>query len=125
MNAHTRSDLLWLFVRGVRAEAERQRRSPFDWPEYGPWLADLSTSDEQLTLVVARDAGCRLRLIDGVPALAPLGDGAPMRIPSKACAVYLTDLVQHLTSWTPTDRGIRRAMAILEQRAQQTKGRAA
>lgn len=110
---------------GVRKKAREQNRSPFDWKWYGWWLALLSSSDEQLTLVVAREAGCRLRQIDGVPTLVPFGERPPMRIPSRACATYLCDLVQRLTTWTPSDRGVRRAMAILEQRATHKEGRAA
>ena len=98
----------------MRAAAEREHCSPFRWPGYAGWLADLHTDDE-LVIAVARDAGLVLACVDDA---AVLSDGErAMRCPSRAAALVLAELVDRHCGFLPTDRAVRRAMAILAARA--------
>lgn len=121
---HTRRDMaatrltLEGLVRGCRKQAEREGFPPYLlFPQYGRWLGELH-ADPQLVLEIARDAKLRLRVIGDEPAI--LGFGGAVRLPSRAAADGLTALVSKNCGRVPTDRAVRRAMAILAEHARRT-----
>ena len=115
-------------LEGVRAAARADGHAPLESPRYSMWIVYelrrlFDRDDEELVLAVLRDSDTRLRVIEGHAVLAPAGlRGA--KLPSRAGAVLLAELVEGYLHIVPTDRAVRRVMTILAERVRRVKGAA-